>query len=78
MPAYINAVICDDSIFPFNDISTDERAYLRQKVLQMTVDASCAYFYPCIYPILNTNLDPSLPKPSRRSRSCRRRSSSRC
>jgi protein transport protein SEC24 len=66
MPAYINAVICDDSIFPFNDISTDERAYLRQKVLQMTVDASCAYFYPCIYPILNTNLDPSLPKPSLR------------
>ena len=66
MPAYINAVICDDSIFPYHDIATDDRAFLRQKVLQMTVDASCAYFYPCVYPIINTALDPANPKPSLR------------
>ena len=63
MPAYMSSVICDDSIFPHHEVPTDDRAYLRQKVLQMTVDSSCAYFYPCVYPILNSAIDPSDPKP---------------
>ena len=66
MPAYMNSVICDDSVFPHSETSTDDRAFARLKVLQMTVEQSCAYFYPCIYPMINSNTDPSLPKPSLR------------
>ncbi|CAG5086922.1 Oidioi.mRNA.OKI2018_I69.PAR.g11404.t1.cds [Oikopleura dioica] len=66
MPAYMNSLLCDDGIFPHHETNTDDRAYLRQKILQMNVRASCAYFYPCVYPILNTALDPALPKPSLR------------
>jgi len=63
MPAYMSSVICDDSIFPHHDIPTDERSFLRQKVLQMTVENSTAYFYPSIYPIINSSIDPNDPKP---------------
>ena len=66
MPAYMNSLLCDDGIYPHHETNTDDRAYLRQKILQMNVRASCAYFYPCVYPILNTALDPALPKPSLR------------
>jgi protein transport protein SEC24 len=63
MPAYMSSVICDDSIFPHCDIPTDERSFLRQKVLQMTVENSNAYFYPSIYPIINSAINPNDPKP---------------
>jgi protein transport protein SEC24 len=66
MPAYMNSLLCDDGIYPHHETNTDDRAYLRQKILQMNVKASCAYFYPCVYPILNTALDAAIPKPSLR------------
>ncbi|CAG5104389.1 Oidioi.mRNA.OKI2018_I69.chr1.g1229.t1.cds [Oikopleura dioica] len=66
MPAYMNSLLCNDDIFPHHETNTDDWAYLRQKILQMNVRASCAYFYACVYPILNTALDPALPKLSLR------------
>jgi len=66
MPAYMSSLLCDDGIYPHHETATDDRAYLRQKILQMNVKSSCAYFYPCVYPILNTALDPAIPKPSLR------------
>ena len=63
MPAYMSSLISDDSIFPHHEIPTDERAYLRQKVLQATVENSCVYFYPCVYPMLRSAVDPQDPKP---------------
>ena len=42
----------NDAIHSSHDISTDDRAYLRQLILSMDVDETQLFFYPKLLPLV--------------------------
>ncbi|CBY14315.1 unnamed protein product [Oikopleura dioica] len=63
---YLSKTLRRSKLYWPADPSGKTQGYASIYELLMNVKSSCAYFYPCVYPILNTALDPAIPKPSLR------------
>ncbi|CAK8671061.1 unnamed protein product [Clavelina lepadiformis] len=62
LPVYLNCLLKNDAIHSSHDISTDDRAYLRQLILSMDVDETQLFFYPKLLPLLqSTTNDDGIP-----------------
>nr|CAB3265936.1 protein transport protein Sec24C [Phallusia mammillata] len=52
VPVYLNCLLKNDAIHSSTDISTDDRAYLRQLILSMDVTETQVFLYPRLLPVL--------------------------
>nr|XP_039252028.1 protein transport protein Sec24C-like [Styela clava] len=64
LPVYLNSVLKNDAIHSSHEISTDDKAYLRQLITGMDVAESQVYFYPRLFPVRQFT-PPNLPTPVR-------------
>uniref|UniRef100_A0A4W3HFC1 SEC24 homolog C, COPII coat complex component n=1 Tax=Callorhinchus milii TaxID=7868 RepID=A0A4W3HFC1_CALMI len=51
LPVYLNCVLKSDVLQPGADVSTDDRAYIRQLVTSMDVAETNVFFYPRLLPV---------------------------
>ncbi|XP_018080912.1 protein transport protein Sec24C isoform X3 [Xenopus laevis] len=57
LPVYLNCVLKSDVLQPGAEVTTDDRAYIRQLVSSMDVADSNVFFYPRLLPL--SKMDPS-------------------
>ncbi|XP_051897554.1 protein transport protein Sec24C [Pristis pectinata] len=57
LPVYLNCVLKSDVLQPGADVSTDDRAYIRQLVASMDVSETNVFFYPRLLPVHKMDID---------------------
>ncbi|XP_038638606.1 protein transport protein Sec24C isoform X1 [Scyliorhinus canicula] len=57
LPVYLNCVLKSDVIQPGAEVSTDDRAYIRQLVTSMDVAETSVFFYPRLLPVHKMDVD---------------------
>ncbi|XP_009876391.1 PREDICTED: protein transport protein Sec24C isoform X2 [Apaloderma vittatum] len=68
LPVYLNCVLKSDVLQPGPEVTTDDRAYIRQLVTSMDVAETNVFFYPRLLPLTKADLDSdSLPAAIRNS-----------
>ncbi|NXI88865.1 SC24C protein, partial [Rhipidura dahli] len=68
LPVYLNCVLKSDVLQPGPEVTTDDRAYIRQLVTSMDVAETNVFFYPRLLPLTKANVDSdSLPAAIRNS-----------
>ncbi|XP_051472824.1 protein transport protein Sec24C isoform X2 [Apus apus] len=68
LPVYLNCVLKSDVLQPGPDVTTDDRAYIRQLVTSMDVAETNVFFYPRLLPLTKADVDSdSLPAAIRNS-----------
>ena len=53
LPLYTNCILKSDALSGSTDITTDDRSWLMDTVMSMGVDATHAYFYPRLLPLVS-------------------------
>ncbi|NXB21350.1 SC24C protein, partial [Rhagologus leucostigma] len=68
LPVYLNCVLKSDVLQPGPEVTTDDRAYIRQLVSSMDVAETNVFFYPRLLPLTKADVDSdSLPAAIRNS-----------
>ncbi|XP_064000993.1 protein transport protein Sec24C isoform X2 [Pogoniulus pusillus] len=68
LPVYLNCVLKSDVLQPGPEVTTDDRAYIRQLVTSMDVAETNVFFYPRLLPLTKADVDSdSLPGAIRNS-----------
>uniref|UniRef100_A0A8B9EFU3 SC24C protein n=1 Tax=Anser cygnoides TaxID=8845 RepID=A0A8B9EFU3_ANSCY len=68
LPVYLNCVLKSDVLQPGPEVTTDDRAYIRQLVTSMDVAETNVFFYPRLLPVTKADVDSdSLPAAIRNS-----------
>uniref|UniRef100_A0A8C3Q058 SC24C protein n=1 Tax=Chrysolophus pictus TaxID=9089 RepID=A0A8C3Q058_CHRPC len=67
LPVYLNCVLKSDVLQPGPEITTDDRAYIRQLVTSMDVAETNVFFYPRLLPLVTDVDSDSLPAAIRNS-----------
>lgn len=68
LPVYLNCVLKSDVLQPGPEVTTDDRAYIRQLVTSMDVAETNVFFYPRLLPLTKVDVDSdSLPAAIRNS-----------
>ncbi|XP_035185694.1 protein transport protein Sec24C isoform X4 [Oxyura jamaicensis] len=68
LPVYLNCVLKSDVLQPGPEVTTDDRAYIRQLVTSMDVAETNVFFYPRLLPLTKADVDSdSLPAAIRNS-----------
>nr|XP_030132723.3 protein transport protein Sec24C isoform X1 [Taeniopygia guttata]XP_030132724.3 protein transport protein Sec24C isoform X1 [Taeniopygia guttata] len=68
LPVYLNCVLKSDVLQPGPEVTTDDRAYVRQLVTSMDVAETNVFFYPRLLPLTKADVDSdSLPAAIRNS-----------
>uniref|UniRef100_A0A8C4XL13 SC24C protein n=1 Tax=Falco tinnunculus TaxID=100819 RepID=A0A8C4XL13_FALTI len=68
LPVYLNCVLKSDVLQPAPEVTTDDRAYIRQLVTSMDVAETNVFFYPRLLPLTKADVDSdSLPPAIRNS-----------
>ncbi|XP_074965609.1 protein transport protein Sec24C isoform X2 [Phalacrocorax aristotelis] len=68
LPVYLNCVLKSDVLQPGPEVTTDDRAYIRQLVTSMDVAETNVFFYPRLLPLNKADVDSdSLPAAIRNS-----------
>ncbi|NXI44889.1 SC24C protein, partial [Galbula dea] len=68
LPVYLNCVLKSDVLQPGPEVTTDDRAYIRQLVTSMDVAETNVFFYPRLLPLTKADVDSdSLPSAIRNS-----------
>ncbi|XP_075614671.1 protein transport protein Sec24C isoform X2 [Balearica regulorum gibbericeps] len=68
LPVYLNCVLKSDVLQPGPEVTTDDRAYIRQLVTSMDVAETNVFFYPRLLPLTRADVDSdSLPAAIRNS-----------
>ncbi|NXB12794.1 SC24C protein, partial [Cnemophilus loriae] len=68
LPVYLNCVLKSDVLQPGPEVTTDDRAYIRQLVASMDVAETNVFFYPRLLPLTKADVDSdSLPAAIRNS-----------
>ncbi|NXX94834.1 SC24C protein, partial [Centropus bengalensis] len=68
LPVYLNCVLKSDVLQPGPEVTTDDRAYIRQLVTSMDVAETNVFFYPRLLPLTKADVDSdSLPPAIRNS-----------
>lgn len=68
LPVYLNCVLKSDVLQPGPEVTTDDRAYIRQLVTSMDVAETNVFFYPRLLPLAKADVDSdSLPAAIRNS-----------
>uniref|UniRef100_A0A8B9CIL8 SEC24 homolog C, COPII coat complex component n=1 Tax=Anser brachyrhynchus TaxID=132585 RepID=A0A8B9CIL8_9AVES len=68
LPVYLNCVLKSDVLQPGLEVTTDDRAYIRQLVTSMDVAETNVFFYPRLLPVTKADVDSdSLPAAIRNS-----------
>ncbi|XP_069741726.1 protein transport protein Sec24C-like isoform X2 [Narcine bancroftii] len=57
LPVYLNCVLKSDVLQPGAEVSTDDRAYIRQLVASMDVSETNVFFYPRLLPVHKMEID---------------------
>ncbi|XP_019411467.1 PREDICTED: protein transport protein Sec24C isoform X2 [Crocodylus porosus] len=57
LPVYLNCVLKSDVLQPGPEVSTDDRAYIRQLVTSMDVAETNVFFYPRLLPLTKVDVD---------------------
>uniref|UniRef100_UPI00398F219B protein transport protein Sec24C-like isoform X1 n=1 Tax=Pristiophorus japonicus TaxID=55135 RepID=UPI00398F219B len=57
LPVYLNCVLKSDVLQPGADVSTDDRAYIRQLITSMDVAETNVFFYPRLLPVHKMDVD---------------------
>uniref|UniRef100_A0A452U847 SEC24 homolog C, COPII coat complex component n=1 Tax=Ursus maritimus TaxID=29073 RepID=A0A452U847_URSMA len=57
LPVYLNCVLKSDVLQPGAEVTTDDRAYVRQLVTSMDVAETNVFFYPRLLPLVLSNGD---------------------
>lgn len=52
LPVYLNCVLKSDVLQPGAEVTTDDRAYVRQLVSSMDVAETNVFFYPRLLPLV--------------------------
>nr|XP_056704232.1 protein transport protein Sec24C [Euleptes europaea] len=68
LPVYLNCVLKSDVLQPGSEVTTDDRAYIRQLVTTMDVAETNVFFYPRLLPLTKVDVNSdSLPMAIRNS-----------
>uniref|UniRef100_A0A8B9CMC0 SEC24 homolog C, COPII coat complex component n=1 Tax=Anser brachyrhynchus TaxID=132585 RepID=A0A8B9CMC0_9AVES len=67
LPVYLNCVLKSDVLQPGLEVTTDDRAYIRQLVTSMDVAETNVFFYPRLLPVVTDVDSDSLPAAIRNS-----------
>ncbi|XP_077202303.1 protein transport protein Sec24C isoform X2 [Paroedura picta] len=68
LPVYLNCVLKSDVLQPGSEVTTDDRAYIRQLVTTMDVAETNVFFYPRLLPLTRVDVNSdSLPTAIRNS-----------
>uniref|UniRef100_A0A8C3CLC0 SC24C protein n=1 Tax=Cairina moschata TaxID=8855 RepID=A0A8C3CLC0_CAIMO len=67
LPVYLNCVLKSDVLQPGLEVTTDDRAYIRQLVTSMDVAETNVFFYPRLLPLVTDVDSDSLPAAIRNS-----------
>uniref|UniRef100_A0A8B9EI99 Protein transport protein Sec24C n=1 Tax=Anser cygnoides TaxID=8845 RepID=A0A8B9EI99_ANSCY len=67
LPVYLNCVLKSDVLQPGPEVTTDDRAYIRQLVTSMDVAETNVFFYPRLLPVVTDVDSDSLPAAIRNS-----------
>ncbi|XP_072138675.1 protein transport protein Sec24C-like isoform X1 [Mobula birostris] len=57
LPVYLNCVLKSDVLQPGAEVSTDDRAYIRQLIASMDVSETNVFFYPRLLPVHKMDVD---------------------
>ncbi|XP_014735427.1 PREDICTED: protein transport protein Sec24C isoform X3 [Sturnus vulgaris] len=57
LPVYLNCVLKSDVLQPGPEVTTDDRAYIRQLVTSMDVAETNVFFYPRLLPLTKADVD---------------------
>ncbi|XP_072881423.1 protein transport protein Sec24C-like isoform X2 [Hemitrygon akajei] len=57
LPVYLNCVLKGDVLQPGAEVSTDDRAYIRQLIASMDVSETNVFFYPRLLPVHKMDID---------------------
>lgn len=55
LPVYLNCVLKSDVLQPGPEVTTDDRAYIRQLVTSMDVAETNVFFYPRLLPLVSNS-----------------------
>lgn len=67
LPVYLNCVLKSDVLQPGAEVTTDDRAYVRQLVSSMDVAETNVFFYPRLLPLTKSPLDSTAEPPAVRA-----------
>ncbi|XP_032773314.1 protein transport protein Sec24C isoform X2 [Rattus rattus] len=67
LPVYLNCVLKSDVLQPGAEVTTDDRAYVRQLVSSMDVAETNVFFYPRLLPLTKSPLDSTTEPPAVRA-----------
>lgn len=56
LPVYLNCVLKSDVLQPGLEVTTDDRAYIRQLVTSMDVAETNVFFYPRLLPLVSNSV----------------------
>lgn len=56
LPVYLNCVLKSDVLQPGAEVTTDDRAYVRQLVSSMDVAETNVFFYPRLLPLVRMRI----------------------
>ncbi|KAK2098453.1 Protein transport protein Sec24C [Saguinus oedipus] len=67
LPVYLNCVLKSDVLQPGAEVTTDDRAYVRQLVTSMDVAETNVFFYPRLLPLTKSPLESTTEPPAVRA-----------
>ncbi|XP_028916148.1 protein transport protein Sec24C isoform X2 [Ornithorhynchus anatinus] len=67
LPVYLNCVLKSDVLQPGAELTTDDRAYVRQLVTSMDVAETNVFFYPRLLPLMKISLENEAEPPAIRA-----------
>ncbi|XP_038599737.1 protein transport protein Sec24C isoform X2 [Tachyglossus aculeatus] len=67
LPVYLNCVLKSDVLQPGAELTTDDRAYVRQLVTSMDVAETNVFFYPRLLPLMKISLESEAEPPAVRA-----------
>ncbi|XP_029787807.1 protein transport protein Sec24C isoform X3 [Suricata suricatta] len=67
LPVYLNCVLKSDVLQPGAEVSTDDRAYVRQLVTSMDVAETNVFFYPRLLPLTKSPIESTTEPPAVRA-----------
>ncbi|CAO2590598.1 Protein transport protein Sec24C [Lemmus lemmus] len=67
LPVYLNCVLKSDVLQPGAEVTTDDRAYVRQLVSSMDVAETNVFFYPRLFPLTKSPIDNTTEPPAVRA-----------
>ncbi|XP_054428527.1 protein transport protein Sec24C isoform X2 [Pteronotus mesoamericanus] len=67
LPVYLNCVLKSDVLQPGAEVTTDDRAYVRQLVTSMDVAETNVFFYPRLLPLTKSPIESTIEPPAVRA-----------